>query len=420
MPTRNSVARIARAFAFCALILLVMLSVAPRCAFAQGPDDFKAERQRVIQLINEGKFAEALPVLEKLAASSQADGQVFYGLGIAVLMTSREIKEEEARTRARLRARTALLRAKEMGVSDPNLEAMIKSITPDGGEAGVSKNKEAQAAMQEAFKAFAARDYEKAARDYERAARLDPTLYEAALYTGNSHYALKNWDKAGEWFARAIALDADREIAYRYWGDAFMLSGKQEAARDKFFDAIIAEPYSQLAWKGLIQWAERNSVSLSHPKIVIPIKVSTNARGEITVNVDESAIAGKTDGSAAWMGYGLTRATWATDKTGKLSEKFSKAYPNEKAYRHSLAEEIDALRMIVTTAKEQMKGKDFKQLEPSLAALVKLHDAGLLEAYVLLARADQGIARDYAAYRQANRDKLRSYLLNYVITGSGK
>jgi hypothetical protein len=34
---------------------------------------------------------------------------------------------------------------------------------------------------------------------------------------------------------------------------------------------------------------------------------------------------------------------------------------------------------------------------------------------VLLARADEGIARDYAGYRQTNRDKLRQYIREQVI-----
>ncbi len=417
MLKQHSVTSHTRNRVVCALILFGLMFCSAPGTRAQVPDKSGAERDRAIQLINESKFTEALPLLEKLAAANQSDGQVVYGLAIAVLMTSKAIKEDDARRRARLRARTALLRAKELGVRDTNLELLLKSITPDGGEPGISKNKEAQAAMDDAYRAFASKDYEKAARDYERAARLDPALYEAALYTGNTHYALKNWDKAAEWFARAIAIDGDRETAHRYWGDALMLSGKEEASRDKFFDAIIAEPYNQLAWKGLMQWAERSRVKLDHPKIRIPASVSSSASGNVNITVDEGALSNKDDGSSTWLVYGLARAGWATDKNGKLSEKFAKAYPNEKTYRHTLAEEMDALHLVTVSLKEQ---KAIKQLEPSLATLVKLNDAGLLEAYILFARADQGVARDYPEYRKVNRDKLRRYLLDYVLTGGGK
>jgi hypothetical protein len=56
-------------------------------------------------------------------------------------------------------------------------------------------------------------------------------------------------------------------------------------------------------------------------------------------------------------------------------------------------------------------------LDVSIANLLKLHRDGLIEAYVLLAKPDAGIARDYAEYRKNNRDKLRRYLNEYVTAG---
>jgi hypothetical protein len=61
-----------------------------------------------------------------------------------------------------------------------------------------------------------------------------------------------------------------------------------------------------------------------------------------------------------------------------------------------------------------MKEKD---LDTSMANLLKVHNAGLLEAYVLLAKPDAGIANDYAEYRKNNRDKLRRYMNEYVTAG---
>ena len=47
--------------------------------------------------------------------------------------------------------------------------------------------------------------------------------------------------------------------------------------------------------------------------------------------------------------------------------------------------------------------------------LVKLNEDGFLEAYILFAHPDQGIVRDYAAYRKDNREKLRRYWSEVVI-----
>ena len=51
--------------------------------------------------------------------------------------------------------------------------------------------------------------------------------------------------------------------------------------------------------------------------------------------------------------------------------------------------------------------------------LTKLDQDGLLEAFILRAIPDQGIARDHANYLARNREKLRQYVIKYVI-GGGK
>jgi hypothetical protein len=58
-------------------------------------------------------------------------------------------------------------------------------------------------------------------------------------------------------------------------------------------------------------------------------------------------------------------------------------------------------------------------LNPALVKLKRLNDEGLLEAYILLARPDNGIAADHPAYLKENRDKLRRYMIQYVMTGGG-
>ncbi|HEY5443343.1 MAG TPA: hypothetical protein VIJ87_02520, partial [Pyrinomonadaceae bacterium] len=63
--------------------------------------------------------------------------------------------------------------------------------------------------------------------------------------------------------------------------------------------------------------------------------------------------------------------------------------------------------------------KKLKVLNPSIALLKKLDDAGLLEAYILISIPDQGIIKDHPAYLKDNRDKLRRYVTEYVINGGG-
>jgi hypothetical protein len=108
----------------------------------------------------------------------------------------------------------------------------------------------------------------------------------------------------------------------------------------------------------------------------------------------------------AWIAYSATRETWK-------KEKFAKTFPAEKDYRHSLAEEADALRSVVSMAKTLKP----KKLNAQIAILEKLDQEGLLEAYVLMAIPDRGIARDHPDYLRTNRPKLRQYVVKYVVGG---
>lgn len=394
-----------------AAILFLTFVFNSNTSFAQTTGNFAAERERAVKLVNENKFLEALPLLEKLAASKEADAQIFLGIGLSYWRLQNTGKDRAAWKQMRLKAKQNFLKAKELGASEPEIDVLVASIKPDGGDKNQSDNPQAQALSEEAFQAFAAKDYKKAASVYQKAATLDPAHYESALYTGNSYYALKDYDKSGIWFAKAIALDPNRETAYRYWGDALMNGGKNKEAQDKFFDAVIAEPYSNAAWKGLLYFAQLNNIKMAHPKIDNPVQVSFDENGNLKMNMNgESIIAGKDNGTLAWTAYGLTRSLWR-------KEKFARAFPSEKKYRHSLMEEADALRSVLVLADE--KKSVVKNLSPDLAALKTLSNAGLLEAYILLARADDGIRQDYAAYRQNNREKLNRYLAEYVVKNGG-
>ncbi|MBD0371142.1 MAG: tetratricopeptide repeat protein [Pyrinomonadaceae bacterium] len=272
-----------------------------------------------------------------------------------------------------------------------------------------SKNKEADALMREGESYFAAEQWDKAREAYEKALKLDPNIYEAPLFIGDVYFQKRQMDKAGDWYAKAIAIDPNRETAYRYWSDAYLRVGKMVESRDKAVEAIVAEPYNRMSYRGLMQWAQVNKVQLAHPKIEVPAGISSNKPGEVNITLDPKLLEGKEDGSSAWLVYSITRANWRTTK-------FAKTFPKEQTYRHSLAEELDAFQMVISSVKADKK---VKKLEDSLANLVRLNDAGLLEAYILLARADDGIAQDYEEYRRLNRDKIRKYLTD-VVAGEFK
>ena len=377
-----------------------------------------AERQRALDLYESNNMAAALPLLEKVAAANPNDAVILSRLGFALYSNSATEKDPAVRQTMRDRARTTLMRARSLG-DDSNLTTMILDAlsSPDATQLPFSNIKAAEAAIREGEAAFVRGDMDQAIAAYKRALELDPNLYDAALYAGDAEfkkasnstdpqYRSDHFDAAGTWFKKAIAINVDRETAYRYWGDALDAQGKTNEARDMFVDAIVAEPYGRTAYVGLTQWADRHKAELGHPKIEPPNSMRTEGN-QTALTIDPKTL-NSTDGSNEWLMYSLTRVAWSKGD-------FFKNYPDEKVYRHSLKEEAAALRMVAEFAAKDLKSGKVKSLEPSLALLVKLNDDGLLEAYVLFARPDQGIARDYKAYRAANRDKLRRYWREVVI-----
>lgn len=412
MPENDFAPR--RGLTLCAGFMLLMLAfvhaTAPPAHGQQPAQD--PERERAFRLFDESKFTEALPLLEKLAEVYPNDAAVFERYGFALLTSTQTMKDQGQRRLRLARARGALLRSQQLGNNSNLLKSALEGLAgADGGRESFSANKEADDAMHEGEAAYVQGQLDKAAASYERALRLDPNLYEAALFAGDMYFKKKEWDRSGEWFAKAIRINADRETAYRYWGDALMMGqDKRDESRQKFVDAVVAEPFNRRAWSGLFQWAERYKVRLGHPRIEPPSSVSALENNKMTITIDPKSLEKTDDGSPAWMFYGLTRAAWAT-------EKFAREYPNEKKYRHSLREEAEALTSVAELVKKDLKDGKVKRLDEMLGRLVKLHDEGLVEAFVLFARPNQGIAQDYDAYRKLNREKLRRYLLEYVTSG---
>jgi tetratricopeptide (TPR) repeat protein len=395
---------------FACVVLFFILCAPARLAAQQDNPGYWADRLRAFQLYDANNFAEAQPLLEKLYEANKTDVQVLQRLGFVLLGNSKFVKDPAERAKMRERARTVLLRARELG-DNSNLTQYSLDILnkPDNADIPFSNFQEADKAMREGEAAFAHGELDKAIEAYQRALKLDPRLYYAALFTGDSYFKKQDYAKANEWFARAIEINPDIETAYRYWGDSLMAQGRHDEARDKFIAGIVASPGDRSAYVGLSQWADGLKVRLAHPEIEVPTSVSEQD-GKTTINLDMSALGGgkSDDGSLSWIAYGATRSVWA-------KEKFAKEFPQEKAYRHTLREEAEALHAVADLAREQAKSGKVKNLSPSLANLIKLDEAGLLEPYIFFVRVDRGVAQDYEAYRLAHRDKLQRYWAEFVV-----
>jgi tetratricopeptide (TPR) repeat protein len=376
---------------------------------AQAALEYTEKKEHALDLYRQNKMADAASALEQLAAVNDKDTVVFSALGFTLFAMISTAADQD-REQLAMRARKALEHAKALG-DKSELTDMALSRLQQGtpGPSKFSTNPEADLAMQRAEVDFVQGRLDQAIELYQRALSVDPKLYDAALFIGDSYYKSPGgMNQAPQWFAKAIAIDPNRETAYRYWADVLMKQGDGVGARDKYVEAYICEPHNRLAVSGFTTWSKNQHVTLAHPAIVIPTNFERHPDGNTSITLDPDTLNKKDNGGAAWLMYGMTRALWSNGE-------FLKKHPDENKYRHSLEEEAEALRAVLHTL--DAKARRAHDLDASLAILLKLDQQGELEAYILLARSDEGIAKDYLPYLRDHRDQLRAYVVDWVLKG---
>jgi tetratricopeptide (TPR) repeat protein len=368
------------------------------------------EAARANQLFQELKRLEALPLYEDLARKFPNEMLYADRLADCLGAKSAQVSDPAELIAIRTRMRDAAKRAVELGDTTEYIRIMA-NIDPTQSLYG-SLSGPGEALLKEAEKAYAAGDFPAAMEKYTAAAAADPKLYEAPLFAGDTAFVQGDLKTAATWFARAIAIDPDRETAYRYWGDAILKYGHDpEAAKEKFIDAIVAEPYNKLAHQGIQQWAEIERATVLAPKVEVPGSLTVDPKNpkNIKINIDPTVTNDKQHpSSAAWLGYLMARVNYRNDQ-------FKKDHPDEKEYRHSLDEELYALGLVVAFLNERKVKPE--EMDESLRNLMELDNAGMLACGTLISGADEGIAQDYDGYRKGHRQLLHNYLERFVVHG---
>jgi tetratricopeptide (TPR) repeat protein len=403
-------------YAAAALLGVVMVIAFAVNVHAQSNStvDFATERAKATTLLKAGKYLEALPLYEELFQQQPNDTVALEGLAACLLAHAATLSDQEAAGKDRIRAKGLVDKAVQLGDHSQLAEnlADILNNLPADGTLKFGDKAEADAAMKAGEAAFAKRDFDEAIKNYSHALELDPTSYEAALFVGDSYFAAKNFPQAGEWYTRASQINPNRETAYRYHADMLTKQGDFDAARTLGLEAIVAEPYNPITWRALVAWSNASKVPLHRVRVETGGNASTTADSHISITLDSNQPKGL---ESVWLGYSIERALWQGDK-------FKKEFPKETQYRHSLAEEADALTSAAKVA-EELKGqadKDAIAKDANVQLLLRLYHANMIDPYVLLNAADQGISQDYEAYRAANRAKLAKYLGDFVAPEPAK
>lgn len=368
------------------------------------------EYRQAAELFRQGKFVDAMPLFEKLVTNHPSDPKVREGWAWCMFEYAVAIPDPEQRKKVRACARTIALQAKDLGDNSQLLQLMLEQPENGGSDAKFSDRKEIDETMRKAEADFVRGDLDKAREGYLRVLLIDPNNYDSALFTGDVYFKQHVYGSAGEWFSRAIQINPDRETAYRYWGDTLLAAGKPDEARAKFIEAIVAEPYKPRPWQGLEKWLKQEGLELNNVRLHDGSAVTVKDDKNINITLDDSSLKKKKDPNGlAWMTYALGRAGWHTEQS-------EKEFPTVPRNRHTLQEEAQALELMVTVLKEQKDYKKMlKNLDPSLQSLIKIQEAGFLDPFVLINRADAEIAQDYETYRASNRDRIRRYLDEFMV-----
>jgi tetratricopeptide (TPR) repeat protein len=379
-------------------------------AHTQGDAAYQAKRKQAMQLFDQGKRLEALPLLEELVQEDPGDEEVVVAMAASLVRHAATLTDQQAAAKERLRAKDLLEKSGSFSPLAQNLLQLLREM-PESGDIQFSENPAVEHAMRAGEAAFSRRDFDEAIKNYSKAAELEPRNYAAVLFIGNTFHKKNDFAKAGEWYEKAIRLDPNIETAYRYYAEMLAKEDDMARARTMMIHAAVAEPYNRMVWRDLRAWANVNHVPLDFTSVNIPDPEPNPKKGESVFDFKLFPERPK-DLSDAWRAYHSVRADW------KQGGKFKQHFPKESEYRHSLAEETEALTAAINVLEKLRRDIDTAEQvteDHSLLLLLRLHQTGLLESYVLFRLGDDGIAKDYSAYRDKNRNKLEEYMDKFVV-----
>jgi tetratricopeptide (TPR) repeat protein len=390
--------------------LVFQANAAQENAAPATPDASDQERrQAAVVLFSQGERLKALPLLEELVQKNPQDTELLVDLGATLIDHAATLTDQDAAAKERFRARDLVQKAWQLGNTSPlaeNLRQLLRDL-PANGAIRFSDNPAVEGAMDAGEAAFARRDFDKALTAYAKALELEPTNYSAALFTANTYDRKNDFARASQWYERTMQLDPDIETAFRYYADMLAKQGDMAKARSMLIHAAVAEPYNKIVWREIRAWALINNTAFNLVYLPIPlvakddsIQVAHPAPGQPSQQL-----------VSAWRAYHSVIADW------RKGGRFEKQFPQE-TYRHSLPEESAALTAaakVLQTLRQDNSSAELVAGNTVAGLLVKLHEAGLIDPYVLFSLGDDGIARDYKAYRTANRSKLEEYMDKFVM-----
>src|SRR5215469_12042948 len=117
------------------LFFCTIVSLSSAQAQTQGHSAYEGKRQQAMQLFEQGKRLEALPLLEELVQKDPRDDEMLVALAASLVDHAATLTEPDAAAKERFRARDLLQRAWQLGNTSPleeNLRQLLRELPANG------------------------------------------------------------------------------------------------------------------------------------------------------------------------------------------------------------------------------------------------------------------------------------------------
>jgi tetratricopeptide (TPR) repeat protein len=227
---------------------------------------------------------------------------------------------------------------------------------------------------------YGARRYADAVAEYEKATTLCPDEANWWVDFADTYYVLEDYEKAKELFVKAVSVDPWNREAHRFLSDTHAQLGNAPAAVHEMVLAVASDPIYEAAWSAFRSYADATGRKWR--------RVYGKSRPE-TGDAD----------AAAWRAYSEAKANPRDARPGPAS---------------ALAVKREAVKIALKTARESDAGAS-KGLGPFWSMMARAEDTGFLDEAIFIHMLDAELAPEYPSFREANAERLASYLETVVL-----
>jgi tetratricopeptide (TPR) repeat protein len=359
------------------------------------------------ELLAKGNATEAFA---RFQAAAKADSKVSSPLSAAanlLFVLSRNADAQHAqeyRQQAERYARAALA----IEPKDPQALEVLRQLTRRTSTVLHQPNASAMAALNDADRLFAARNYEAALAGFTDAQRLDPQWAVPWIYAGDCQFALGRVVEAEALYRKGTQIEPLHPQGWRFLADALAKQGKRDEAIAALFGALAAQPDYMPAWENLSDLSVMAGKPLRalrfQPQAAVEVDKDTG-KHNVMLNASVSQASdkgGQNVDLAVWLTYGMSRIPAKASETG----------PRELS---AFQTEFHALDTALQVAEEALTKGDRKLADAQLQILLELRRHNMLDAAIFMLMYREDYRPEFEQWKREHPDAIATLVREYRL-----